>query len=1256
MSKPIYTGEGHPPTPQKPGIGLAKPPLFFKLLIVILIQILLLLLLVQQAHAQCSMFCKAFLNVALDADCETEITYDMILTDPYNPMVCAPNSPPSFQVIVMDAQNQVLPYSPHINANQIGQSLMVKVRHLPSGNGCWGQIKVRDNLPPTLVCPPTTAIACSQTADTSLTGYPVVSDCSAFDVQFTDQVQYFPCQINIARIHRTWTATDDFGQQSQCLQQIYIKRPELDSVGFPPNLDGIQSPAIPCDSLAINSDLTDPAFSGFPTIKGIPLVNGGTCTLGFSYEDETFPFCENTFKISRKWTIIDWCTNQFTTHYQIIIVEDKNPPTFMLADTLFAGTTSSTACLANVQFPPVQASDNCSSNLTVRIQTPYGVLHQNGGTISGFPEGSYVVSYVVKDDCNNETRKDQILVVRDQTPPTGICRTASNVGLGTNGSSLVPAISFDEGSYDNCCLGGFEVKRANDPDSNYAPEILLDCRDQQGIVPLTVKIFDCTGNENYCSVNVTLKEALAPKITCPSNKILTCFEDFLDLGLTGLASASDNCGIDSTWFVDDAQVDHCNLGTVLRSWKTVDFAGNSKSCIQTINMEIAGGITVDFPRDILLFECGMTSNLLHPDTLRSRPVISGQTCSTIGKNYKDEVFQTQSSGCYFLLRTWKVVDWCTYEASQETDGWYESVQQIDIMDTIAPVLSCTDTFEIALMGNQCFDTLSIPRPVVSDNCASQIDLSLSGDLGNSWFVHQVAPGTYTVQIEANDRCGNTSFCSMVIKARDAKPPVAYCNPGLIVDIPVDQFLDIPAADFDAGSYDNCSSSNLQYEIERYSGSINGHPGTSYLSVDCNDVGLGPISVALWIGDASGNWSSCVTSITVQDNFQNCPGGGQKFSLGGKVEKLDGSGLENVKVRIVQNGQNQVLVNGNPSGVFELNQVAAGMDYEIIPERTDNFLEGVSTMDLVLLERHYFGYTPFTQPEQFISGDINNDQIIDSTDIVLLRRCLLRMLPGFPNNTSWRFVPQNHVFHDPNPLPDGYPETLEVLFLNRDENALNFAGIKIGDIDGSHGNHFQSNNPSRNQLQMLFSESENDRLKLQLSEDADLWGFQLDLVFDDKNATNFSIKNIGLDQRFLSWHQEGGLLKIFYAAPYPVHISKDERLLELKGLKSILKMENSLVSGALEPVETIQTSSNQGKSPTIHFYPNPTKDWVVIETEISPEQMIQVYDTKGNQVKNQRVQSVNKQSFRVDLSGLPTGQYFIGWKEMDVESMIAVLKR
>ncbi|MEZ5058645.1 MAG: T9SS type A sorting domain-containing protein, partial [Saprospiraceae bacterium] len=90
-------------------------------------------------------------------------------------------------------------------------------------------------------------------------------------------------------------------------------------------------------------------------------------------------------------------------------------------------------------------------------------------------------------------------------------------------------------------------------------------------------------------------------------------------------------------------------------------------------------------------------------------------------------------------------------------------------------------------------------------------------------------------------------------------------------------------------------------------------------------------------------------------------------------------------------------------------------------------------------------------------------------------------------------------------------------------------------------------------------------------------------------------------------------------------------------------------------ETIRTPSYPGKSPSIHFYPNPTKEWVIIETEISPEQMIQVYDTKGNLVKNQRVQSVTKQSFRVDLSGLPTGQYFIGWKEMDVKSMIAVLK-
>ncbi|MCB0662664.1 MAG: hypothetical protein KDC24_07990, partial [Saprospiraceae bacterium] len=553
---------------------------FFHLVLIILVQLFLLAFFYQKADAQCSLFCNAVTNVALDQDCEAEIWYDMILQDPYNPLVCAPSSPPSFQVIVMNQAGTVLNTSPFITEANIGQSLMVKVRHLPTMNSCWGQINIQDNLAPVLHCPRDTAIACSENADPSLTGQPVADDCSFFQVTYDDQLQNFPCQPNLKRIIRTWRATDAFGQQSTCQQNIFIKRPELDAVSFPPNQDGIQSPAISCDSFALHPEWTEPQFTGFPTIANQPFHNGGACTIGYAYQDQIVPLCEQSFKILRKWTIVDWCSSQVKEAFQIIKVEDVVPPVFNLPDTLRVSTTSDVNCTANVRLPMVQITDNCGSQFQVKIFTDHGTLDQNGGMLFDVPEGTHAITYRGMDNCGNISRDTMQLVIYDGTPPTGICRTSTQIALGSNGTAIIPAYLFDEGSYDNCCLDKFLIKPqgSNLP---FAPQQTIDCSSLDSTSYFTIKIDDCAGNSNYCSVKVSLKESLSPIIQCPANITLTCFEDPFDVARTGQASSWDNCGIDTLLFEDNNLLDDCHTGTVLRTWKTRDLSGNQSTCQQS---------------------------------------------------------------------------------------------------------------------------------------------------------------------------------------------------------------------------------------------------------------------------------------------------------------------------------------------------------------------------------------------------------------------------------------------------------------------------------------------------------------------------------------------------------------------------------------------------------------------------------------------------------------------------------------------------
>jgi hypothetical protein len=66
--------------------------------------------------------------------------------------------------------------------------------------------------------------------------------------------------------------------------------------------------------------------SGVPTINGLPLKS--ICGISYEHEDLTVNVCPGTFKIIRRWTLIDWCANPVNVQHfdQVIkVVDDKAP-------------------------------------------------------------------------------------------------------------------------------------------------------------------------------------------------------------------------------------------------------------------------------------------------------------------------------------------------------------------------------------------------------------------------------------------------------------------------------------------------------------------------------------------------------------------------------------------------------------------------------------------------------------------------------------------------------------------------------------------------------------------------------------------------------------------------------------------------------------------------------------------------------------------------------------------------------------------
>ena len=1195
-----------------------------------------------------------------------EVTYRMVLEDPDNPLVCYPTGPSNFKVVLMDRFNRVIPGSPYVTSAHIGQTITAKVMHLPSGNNCWGTVTVFDNMPPLLVCPPDTIIGCASSADTSVIRQPFVSDCSGYRLTYSDWLVDLGCQNPTAKLIRTWRATDSYGNTRTCEQTIFYKQPTVDDVQFPPNRDDIHAPAISCDSIALFPNLTEPAFTGFPSIDGTPIYIGSQCSIGLTYSDQRLDACGSTFKILRTWTIVDWCTSQVKRQIQLIKISDNQPPVLTCGN-IQASTTSSTDCVGTVVFPPATVFDNCSNTIFVKIFTPFGVVTGNGGSLTGIPTGTHNITYEATDECGNSTRVPVVLTVTDHTEPIAICRQRTTITLGNNGTATLPAYLLDEGSYDNCCLDFFQIKRMDEPDSSFAAQLVFNCQDTRQPVNVIMRVWDCNGNYNECMVQVRVDEKLPPTIQCPPDITLDCFADVNDLNITGSPLTYDGCGVDTIFFADESFLNQCNEGSIKRTWEVRDLSGNRRSCEQTITLVNRVQISVTFPADFTLQNCA-TLDALSPDSLPAnvaQPVISGRACGMVGVSKSDDVFYTNSAACIKVLRKWRVVDWCKYDASGGLSGVYEKTQILTIMDNVPPVIHCPADTTILLSGPGCTGTVHIPPPTVFD-CNPNVSVRVSGDLGDGLVHDNVALGNYRVEFFAEDGCGNAASCSTNIVVKDGAAPNVRCLNSLSLSVGSGGEVEIQARDFDASSDDNCTDrTGLQFRIERIFGNPSTQPpADSSLVFDCDDVGF-QIPVAVWVGDQSDNWDYCVSYLEVQDNGGNCQTT-NRFALGGAIYHPKGGMVENVEVRLSGNIQRPAQ-HSVSDGSFRFENLPSGQSFFIEPFKNDDYLNGATTWDLVVMQQHILNIKTFDNPLKYIAADLNRDGQITVADMLILRKSILRVFPEFPGNTSWRFVDKNYVFQNPaNPLVENFPEARDFQNLDMDCMDANFWAVKVGDVDFS---------ARTNALVSVDDRSENPDLALwtddafaeagqvleipfYAAEAVELAGGQFSLTFE-KNKIEFleTVENewIGKENTGLSFLPEGVLLFSFAKAKAGF-LPKDAPLFILKfrvkkagAVSQFLKIS----PGFLHP--EIYVAGEERRNPVLKFlkksepdkleiFPNPMRSesnlrW---QTERAGVATLTITDETGRLIFKENLASEKGwNQYRLDRKNLPAaGLYFV----------------
>jgi len=142
---------------------------------------------------------------------------------------------------------------------------------------------------------------------------------------------------------------------------------------------------------------------------------------------------------------------------------------------------------------------------------------------------------------------------------------------------------------------------------------------------------------------------------------------------------------------------------------------------------------------------------------------------------------------------------------------------------------------------------------------------------------------------------------------------------------------------------------------------------------------------------------------------------------------------------------QLENNTSAQGIYAFANMTMFRSYEISASKNDDLLNGVTAVDMVLIQRHILGKQKIASPYLQIAADVNSDGRISALDLVVLRNAILGRSDEFIDNTSWRFVDALHNIPD-NLAP--YDETVNIDNLNGNIDDANFIGIKIGDINNN----------------------------------------------------------------------------------------------------------------------------------------------------------------------------------------------------------------
>jgi hypothetical protein len=339
----------------------------------------------------------------------------------------------------------------------------------------------------------------------------------------------------------------------------------------------------------------------------------------------------------------------------------------------------------------------------------------------------------------------------------------------------------------------------------------------------------------------------------------------------------------------------------------------------------------------------------------------------------------------------------------------------------------------------------------------------------------------------------------------------------------------------------------------------------------------------------------------------------------------------------------------------------GGTYVVTPLKNDDPLNGVSTLDLVWIQRHILGVETLKTPYNLIAADANKDGRIAASDLVELRKLILGTTAQFSNNTSWRFVDRGYTFQDiQNAHAEAFPEVYQIDLLNADMTT-DFTAVKVGDVNQSATVSDAAAPTEVRSAEKLILTTHNAAFEagkevlipVRVESAASLAGFQFTMAFDNELLTLTGVNpgSINLNDNNLGFSRlSDGILTFSWNESKAVHVSGDATLFTLVftsrdrgSLEEAIQINSSITTAeayddqasVLPVLWKVNERTSQDAYALYQNIPNPFRETTVVGFDLpaTMDVTFTLHDVTGKTIRTMQINGtkgynqleINKQS-------------------------------